>query len=225
VRIDKHSQRNRRWTWIRRLALIGGAAFLVLWGVSDVAIRVAASGRVYSKATLDAVPPVRAAVVLGCARTVRGGLNNLYYDRRIRAAADLYAAGKVRAIVVSGDNHVKGYDEPTDMKGDLVACGVPADRIVCDYAGFRTLDSVVRARKVFGLDDFIVVSQPFHVRRAIFIARGFGADARGYVAEDVSGRHSIKTSLREQLAKIAAVTDVILRRRPKFLGPLEEVPI
>ena len=209
---------------MRRIALILGACSLVLWGVADVAIRMASSGRVYSKATVDAIPSVRAAVVLGCSRTVSGGLGNLYYQRRIRAAAELYAAGKVRAVVVSGDNHVRSYDEPTDMKADLVACGVPVDRIVCDYAGFRTLDSVVRARKVFGLEEFVVVSQPFHVRRAVFIARGFGINAVGYEAEDVSGRHSVKTCLREQLAKIAAVIDVVIRRRPKFLGPQEQVP-
>ena len=189
-----------------------------------MAIRVASSGRVYSKATVDAVPSARAAVVLGCSRTVRGGLGNLYYQRRIRAAADLFASGKVRAVVVSGDNHIKSYDEPTDMKGDLVARGVPADRIVCDYAGFRTLDSVIRARKVFGLEDFVVVSQPFHVRRAVFLASGFGINAIGYEAEDVQGRHSVKTCLREQLAKIAALIDVVIRRQPKFLGPLEKVP-
>ena len=212
------------WMWLRRIALVLGVAFLILWIGSDVAIRVASSGRVYSKATLDAVPSARAAVVLGCSRTVRGGLGNLYYHRRIRAAADLFASGKVRAVVVSGDNHVRSYDEPADMKGDLIACGVPADRIVCDYAGFRTLDSVVRARKVFGLNDFIIVSQPFHARRAVFLARGFGINAVGYEAEDVSGRHSVKTCLREQLAKIAALVDVIIRRQPKFLGPLEKVP-
>ena len=208
----------------RRIALALGVAFLILWGGADAAIRVASSGRIYSNATVAAVSPARAAVVLGCSRRVRGGLGNLYYQRRIRAVADLYAAGKIRAVVVSGDNHVKSYDEPTDMKGDLVACGVPADRIVCDYAGFRTLDSVIRARKVFGLEDFIVVSQPFHVRRAVFLARGFGINAIGYEAEDVSGRHSVKTCLREQLAKIAALIDVVIRRQPKFLGPLEKVP-
>ena len=213
-----------RWARLRRIGLGLGVAFLILWGGADAAIRVASSGRVYSKTTVDAVPSARAAVVLGCSRTVRGGLGNLYYQRRIRAAADLYASGKVRAVVVSGDNHVKSYDEPTDMKGDLVACGVPADRIVCDYAGFRTLDSVIRASKVFGLNDFIVVSQPFHVRSAVFLARGFGINAVGYEAEDVSGRHSVKTCLREQLAKIAALIDVVIRRQPKFLGPLEKVP-
>ena len=212
------------WRRLRRVLLVLGMAFLLLWGGADAAIRVASSGRVYSKTTVDAVPSARAAVVLGCSRTVRGGLGNLYYQRRIRAAADHFASGKVRAVLVSGDNHVKSYNEPTDMKGDLVACGVPADKIVCDYAGFRTLDSVIRARKVFGLVDFVVVSQPFHVRRAVFLARGFGINAVGYEAEDVPGRYSVKTCLREQLAKIAALVDVVIRRQPKFLGPLEKVP-
>ena len=212
------------WRRLRRVLLVLGMAFLLLWGGADAAIRVASSGRVYSKTTVDAVPSARAEVVLGCSRTVRGGLGNLYYQRRIRAAADLFASGKVRAVLVSGDNHVKSYNEPTDMKGDLVACGVPADKIVCDYAGFRTLDSVIRARKVFGLVDFVVVSQPFHVRRAVFLARGFGINAVGYEAEDVPGRYSVKTCLREQLAKIAALVDVVIRRQPKFLGPLEKVP-
>ena len=198
------------WKRMRKIGLGLGVVFLLLWVGADAVIRVVSSGRVYSKATVDAVPSARAAVVLGCSRTVRGGRGNLYYQHRIRAAADLYAAGKVRAVIVSGDNHVKSYDEPTDMKGDLVACGVPADRIVCDYAGFRTLDSVVRARKVFGLE--------------VFLARGFGINASGYEAEDVSGRHSVKTRLREQLAKIAALIDVVIRRQPKFLGPLEKVP-
>jgi len=157
-------------------------------------------------------------------RTLPNGLNNLYFSRRIDAAAELYKAGKVDCLIVSGDNHVKGYDEPSDMKESLVKAGVPADRIVCDYAGFRTLDTVVRAKKVFGLDSFIIVSQPDHVRRAVFTARGFGCDAYGYAAKDVNGRYSIKTTIREQLAKIAAVADVVLRRSPKFLGPREPLP-
>ena len=104
---------------VRRISLVLGAGFLILWVGADVAMRVASLGRVYSKTTVDAVPSARAAVVLGCSRTVRGGLGNVYYQRRIRAAADLYAAGKVRTVVVSGDNHVRSYDEPTDMKGTI----------------------------------------------------------------------------------------------------------
>ena len=197
---------------------------LLLWGVADVGIRIASSGRLYDKTTIEQIPDARAAVVLGCVRVLRDGSRNQFYGYRIRAAADLYKAGKVKAVIVSGDNHVKGYDEPSDMKEDLVAAGIPSEKIVCDYAGFRTLDSVVRAKEVFGAERFIVVSQPFHVRRALFLAWGFGCDAYGYAAEDVRGINSAKTLLREQLAKIAALMDVVIRRRPKFLGRKERLP-
>ena len=209
---------------IVKFAAIGAALLLLAWGASAIAVYAVSSGRVFDSASMDAVPCRRAAVVMGCVRTLPNGLDNLYFSRRIDAAAELYKAGKVDCLIVSGDNHVKGYDEPSDMKESLAKSGVPADRIVCDYAGFRTLDTVVRAKKVFGLDSFIVVSQPDHVRRAVFTARGFGCDAYGYAAKDVNGRYSIKTTIREQLAKIAAVADVVLRRSPKFLGPREKLP-
>ena len=215
--------------WKRRLrilkvAAIAAALLLLAWGGAAIAVYAVSSGRMFDNTTIDAVPRRRVAVVLGCVRTLPNGLSNLYFSRRIDAAAELYKAGKVDCLIVSGDNHVKGYDEPSDMKESLAKAGVPADRIVCDYAGFRTLDTVVRAKKVFGLDSFIIVSQPDHVRRAVFTARGFGCDAYGYAAKDVNGRYSIKTTIREQLAKIAAVADVILRRSPKFLGPREPLP-
>ena len=178
---------------IVKFAAWGIVAALVAWGVSAIAVYWVSSGRVFDSTSIDAVPHPRAAIVLGCVRTLLNGLDNLYFSRRIDAAAELYKAGKVDCLVVSGDNHVKGYDEPSDMKEALVKAGVPADRIVCDYAGFRTLDTVVRAKKVFGLDSFIIVSQPDHLRRAVFTARGFGCDAYGYAAKDVNGRYSIKT--------------------------------
>ena len=197
---------------------------VLVWGIADMGIRIASSGRLYDKATIEQVPDARAAVVLGCVRILKDGCRNQFYGYRIRAASELYKAGKVKAIIVSGDNHMKGYDEPSDMKADLVSAGIPSEKIVCDYAGFRTLDSVVRAKEVFGAERFIVVSQPFHVRRALFLAWGFGCDAYGYVAEDVRGINSVKTLLREQLAKIAALMDVVIRRRPKFLGRKERLP-
>ena len=209
---------------IRRLIAWGTLSGLLVWGVADVSIRIASSGRLYDKTTMEQIPDARAAVVLGCVRILKDGSRNQFYGYRIRAAAELYKAGKVKAIIVSGDNHVKGYDEPSDMKEDLVSAGIPAEKIVCDYAGFRTLDSVVRARKVFGAEKFIVISQPFHVRRALFLAWGFGCDASGYAAEDVRGINSVMTLLREQLAKIAALMDVVIRRQPKFLGEREQLP-
>ena len=207
---------------IVKFAAWGIVAALVAWGVSAIAVYWVSAGRVFDKPS--DVPHCRAAVVLGCRKALPNGLLNLYFARRIAAAAELYKAGKVDCLIVSGDNHIKEYDEASDMKESLAEAGVPADRVVCDYAGFRTLDSVVRAKKVFGLDSFIVVSQKDHVRRAVFTAHGFGCNAYGYAAPDVNGRYSIKTTIREQLAKIAAVLDVILRRGPKFLGPRELLP-
>ena len=209
---------------VGRMLAYGTLAGLLVWGIADVGIRIASSDRLYDKTMVAQVPNARAAVVLGCVRILKDGCRNQFYGYRIRAAAELYKAGKVKAIIVSGDNHIKGYDEPSDMKEDLVAAGIPAEKIVCDYAGFRTLDSVVRAREVFGAEKFIVVSQPFHVRRALFLAWGFECDAYGYAAEDVRGINSAKTLLREQLAKIAALMDVVIRRRPKFLGRKERLP-
>ena len=197
---------------------------LVMWGGSVIAVNCSSAGRLFDKAQMDKIPHCRAAVVLGCCKILANGRLNLYFTRRISAAAELYKSGKVDCLVVSGDNHIKEYDEASDMKDSLVAAGVPAEHIVCDYAGFRTLDSVVRAKKVFGLDSFIVVSQKDHARRAVFTARGFGCDAFGYAAQEVKGPFSTKTRIREQFAKVAAVLDVILRRSPKFLGPREPLP-
>lgn len=208
-----------------RLAAIWAIGLALLaWGASALLISCFAYGRIFDRSSIADIPTHRAAVVLGCSQRVQGGQANLYFLLRMEAVEELFNAGKIDTVIVSGDNHVKGYDEPTDMKSALVSAGIPADRIVCDYAGFRTLDSVVRAKEVFGLDAFVIVSQPAHLKRAVFLARSFGCEAMGYAAEDVNGRYSIKTTLREQLAKIAAVLDALVRRDPKFLGPREELP-
>lgn len=216
-------------TWKRRRLLrrlvrlaLAGVAFVV---ACNLAVLVAAAGRVTPVGHAAEAPARRAAVVMGCVPKLRGGWDNPYFTARIEAAAELWRAGKVEALVVSGDNHVEWYDEPSEMKKALVAAGVPEDRIVCDYAGFRTLDSVVRAKTIFGLDSFLVVSQDFHVRRAIFLGRCRGLDIRGYAARGVPlGRLSSRTIVREPLARVAAVLDVLLGRRPRFGGPRVPLP-
>jgi SanA protein len=123
-------------------------------------------------------------------------------------------------LIVSGDNGSKQYDEPTAMKEDLVRRGVPPDAIYCDYAGFRTLDSIVRAERVFGQRRFMVVSQRFHNERAVFLARRHGLDAEAFDAGDVTGGSGWMTHLREYLARVQAVLDVtLLRTKPRFEGP------
>lgn len=213
-----------RRRWLRRVAwlALAGVAFIV---ACNLAVLIAAAGRVTPEGHEAEAPARRAAVVMGCIPKLAGGWDNPYFTARIEAAAALWRAGKVEALIVSGDNHVEWYDEPTEMKKALVAAGVPEDRIVCDYAGFRTLDSVVRARTIFGLDSFLVVSQDFHVRRAIFLGRCKGLDVRGCAARGVPlGRLSSRTVVREPLARVAAVLDVLLGRRPRFGGPPVPLP-
>lgn len=191
---------------------------LVLLIVTDRHVGSFSKGRIFD-APAD-VPHRRAALVLGCGKYVDGRLN-LFYQYRIDASVELWAAGKIDAILVSGDNSRKGYDEPSSMKADLIERGVPAEYIALDYAGFRTLDSVVRAQKVFGLADYIVVSQPFHCRRAIYLAHKTGQSVIGYCAADVAGASGLKIRLRETVARAKAVVDILLHKKPKFLGPIE----
>jgi SanA protein len=143
----------------------------------------------------------------------------------MQAAAALFRARKVDYLVVSGDNHVRGYDEPQDMKDSLVSLGVPQERIYCDYAGFRTLDSIVRVREIFGQTEVTVISQEFHNQRAIFIAQNRGVDAVGFNAPEVDAYNSFKTKCREVVARANMLLDLfVLRRRPRFLGQRIIIP-
>jgi len=167
---------------------------------------------------VDEVPKRRVALILGTSK-IAFGRPNLFYEYRLDAAEALYARGKVDRFLVSGDNSRKEYNEPEDMKKDLVARGIPEEIIVCDFAGFSTLDSVVRAKEVFGQTEILVVSQDFHCRRALFIARNHGIDAIGFAASDVEGLVAQKTYQREYLARAKAIVDVkLFDCGPKFLG-------
>lgn len=183
----------------------------------EVIVTTASRGRIHDRAA-DA-PQRRVGLVLGTGKRLVGGRENLFFTRRMETAVALFNTGRVDYLLVSGDNGTRYHDEPTDMKKDLVARGVPAEKIYCDYAGFRTLDSMVRAKKVFGVDSCLVISQRFHCRRAIFLARARGLDAEGVAARDVPLRHAIKAWLRERLARVAAVLDIFVwNRQPRFLG-------
>lgn len=187
---------------------------------ADVYVASFSKGRLYDNPA--DIPHRRAAVVLGCGKYIQGR-PNLFYLYRLNAAADLWHAGKIDAVLVSGDNSRKDYDEPTAMKADLVERGIPPEFIAVDYAGFRTLDSVIRAGEVFALDDYVVISQPFHCRRAVYLATRQGQSVIGYAAADVGGRHGLKVRLRETLARAAAVADILTSKQPRYLGPQEQM--
>lgn len=197
------------------LMLPVGIGCLIL--ACEFMVKKSSKGKIFS--TVETTPHCPVGLVLGCSQYLANGRQNLYFRYRIDAAEKLYKAGKVDVLIVSGDNHRKGYDEPSDMKSALIKRGVPAENIQCDYAGFRTLDSVIRARKVFCSDRIIVISQLFHGQRAIFIGNARGIDTLAFAARDVSRRAGLKTKLRERLARVKAVMDVtVLRKQPKFLG-------
>ncbi|OYW76637.1 MAG: hypothetical protein B7Z37_08070 [Verrucomicrobia bacterium 12-59-8] len=212
--------RKRWWLPVTVLAML---ALGFVFGCERWIMR-AAESRCFD--AVEAVPAAPVAVVLGTSERLADGRANLFFLPRMEAAAALFRSGRVKALIVSGDNGTQGYDEPTDMKRVLMQMGVPVEKIVCDYAGFRTLDSVVRAKEVFGQERVIFVSQRFHNARAIYLAHAFGIEAYGLDAKDVPVALSVKTFVREKLACVKAVLDVnMLGTKPKFLGEKVSVPL
>jgi SanA protein len=169
------------------------------------------------------IPNCKTAIVLGTSKSLSNGNPNLYFKYRIEAAAELFKTGKIQNIIVSGDNSVKGYTETEDMKNDLIALGVPAEKIFEDFAGFRTLDSVVRAKEIFGQTEVIFVSQKFHNERAIFLAEKFGIKAYGFNAKDVKKYFGFKTKIREYFARSKVFVDFLFGVEPKFGGEKIEI--
>ena len=161
----------------------------------------------------------RVGLVLGTSKYTRQGTVNLFYKYRLESAIQLYESCTIEKILVSGDNGSYSYNEPIMFYKDLVEAGIPKEDIYLDYAGFRTFDSVVRAKEVFQQNQFLVISQRFHNERALFIARQYGIEAYAYNAPNVSFNTSPKTYIREKLARVKAVLDVyILGTQPKYLG-------
>lgn len=205
--------------FLKRLMLLFFICVAIILAVVIYAnVKIPSDTQQYIYSNVDSIPDNSVAIVLGTSRYI-GGRPNIYFTNRIEAATQLYDAGKIRAFVVSGDNRHKSYNEPREMRRALVEAGVPDSIIHLDFAGFRTLDSVVRMGKVFGQKSFIVVSQRFHNERAIYLARHYGYDAYGYNAADLSlNRSSYRTKIREVFARVKVFVDLTLGTRPKFLG-------
>lgn len=168
---------------------------------------------------VNEIPSRKVGLVLGASKKTVRGTDNLYFTYRILAAYELFKANKVHYLLLSGDNHSKGYDEPSDMREALLALGIPDSCIVLDYAGFRTLDSVVRCNEVFGEDSITIISQEFHNQRALFIANKCNVNAIAFNSKEVTKNYSFKTRLRENFARVKCVLDIyVLHTSPKFLG-------
>ena len=198
--------------------LLSGIALLF------IADQIVGSSQQYTYQNVEQIPYNKVAVILGTSKYLLDGRRNEYFANRITAAAELYRSGKASYFLVSGDNATRSYNEPREMRRELLKAGIPAERIYSDYAGFRTLDSIVRANAVFGQRSFTIVSQGFHNERAIFVARHFGINAIGFNAKDVDAYSGLKTRTRELMARVLCLVDLyLLDKQPKFLG--EPVPI
>jgi len=187
----------------------------------NFAINSSAEGKTFSR--IEEAPKNRVGLVLGTAKKLTNGQPNLYYSYRIRATVALFNANKIEFVLVSGDNGSQYYNEPSTIKKDLIAGGIPAERIFLDYAGFRTLDSMVRAKEVFGLEKVTVISQKFHNQRAIYLAERKGLTAIGFNANDVTGNSGLKVHLREYLARVKVFIDLVFNTQPKFFGERIEI--
>ena len=205
--------------WFRRVIAAGalGVALAVLtMAGSALWIKGKSSGHTYAETT---VPNAPVALVLG-AQVYPDGTPSAYLTARLDLAKRLLDAGKVRAILLSGDHSRWEYDEPGTMQDYLVDRGVPTSRIVLDYAGFDTYDSCSRARRIFGVRQAIVVTQTFHLDRAVALCRHLGIDAAGVGDDSVQWMADIwrRNVVRERLAAVKAGYDAVSGRDPIFLG-------
>lgn len=212
--------------YIKRIAL-SLCAFLILAVAftvyANIKVEKAAVARLYT--SVDSIPYNKVGLLLGTNPLNKWGRPNSYFTNRIKTASELYLAGKVDFIIASGDNHTKDYDEPTAMRDSLMAHGVPENRIILDFAGFRTLDSVVRAKEVFGCDSLTIISQADHNARALYLAEANGIEAIAVSAPLRAGRWvRIRLAVREWLARDKMMLDIWFGKKPHFLGMKIEIP-
>src|SRR4051794_12504006 len=205
---------------LTRRAIGGVAALSVLALVVGIANAVVLLGGRGAQTDPRALPHAQAALVLG-AYVQPDGRPSAMLEDRLRAAAALYRDGRVDRVLASGDHGRPDYDEVNAMRRELVRLGVPDRDVFTDHAGFATLDSVVRARRVFGVHSAIVVTQAFHLPRALWLARQAGLMAYGLAAGrgDAYGSQGAFSRVREVLARTKAVADVATGAQPRFLGP------
>jgi SanA protein len=204
-----------------RIAVGGTVALALLVATANVIVLLGAKGTTADPA---AEPHAQVALVLGAGLNPDGRPSAMLEDR-LRAAVALYRDGRVDRILASGDHGRPGYDEPNAMRHELVRLGVPDADVFTDHAGFATLDSVVRAKKVFDVKSAIVVTQGFHLPRALWLARRAGLTAYGLEAGAGRGygRNGTKAQVREVIARTKAVGDILTGAKPKFLGPTVDV--
>lgn len=201
------------------IILVALSVISIVWANSTISKQT--ENKIYSD--VNTIPANNAGLLLGTSKLLKNGKMNQYFENRIVATARLFEAGKIKNVVISGDNGTKDYNEPEDMKNELVKRGIPENRIYLDYAGFRTFDSVYRMKEIFGQSSFTVISQEFHNQRAVYIAGTLGLQAIGFNAGEVNIFNGFKTKTREKFARVKVFIDLAMDKKPKFLGEKVEI--
>ena len=210
----------RRWPRLSKAAIGGAGVLALVVAASNVYVLLVSKGE--STGDVSAVPPAQVAIVPGALVMPNGKMSAMLADR-VRQASALWHAGKVQKVLVSGDHHTWGYDEPDTMRKALVSEGVPPQDVFEDHAGFDTWATMVRARGIFGVHDAVVVTQGFHMPRALFLADAAGIHATGLTADlHQWGWQGEKSGVREVLSRVKAIADVTLDS-PAMAGP--RIPI
>lgn len=208
--------------WIKILTLCFALSLLLTWWANR---QIQLNAQDFLFENLSGTPPCKTGLLLGTSSHLANGEVNPYWLHRIEAAELLLKSGKIRHLVISGDNSVKEYDEPSEMRTALIERGIDSNLLSRDFAGFRTLDSVVRMKVIFRQDSFLIVSQQFHNERAIYLAQQNGLVAFGFNAADVPESFGFKTRCREYLARVKALFDALLHVEPKYDGEVIELPV
>ena len=188
----------------------------------NIWILVSTSDQIFKE---DNFPPAqKVGLVLGTSRFIATGVKNEFFEERMNAAAQLFERGIIVHILVSGDNRSIYYNEPRDMLNALKERGVPQSAITLDYAGLRTLDSIVRCEQIFGQTSFIIITQEFHLYRALFIANYYGLNSYGFFLKSSQLSVPIKVRIRELVARVLAVLDLYLwNKKPEIMDEFRPI--
>jgi len=208
---------------IVRLYIPVAIAIILFIFYCSYAVQKNAEGKTFND--VSKIPYNKVGLLLGTCKTMKDKKTiNPFWKYRLEAAYELWKAKKIDRILISGDNGWHGYNEPQDFLDAFLALGVPDSCLICDFAGFRTHDSVIRCAKVFGQKKVTIISQEFHNDRALYIAQKYKLDAVGYNAKDVGFRNGLRTSIREKLARVKLFLDLyVFNTQPHFLGKSVEI--
>lgn len=214
--ILKHSSLKRAFRYLIAALLCSIISLVVI----NQAIGFYVRNQIYTD--INKLPYRPYGVVLGTSKYFGQNSINLFYHNRLLSTYELFSAGKVDYLLLSGDNRTHQYNEPRTMFQDLKKMGISTEFMYMDFAGFRTLDSVIRADRVFKAHSFTIITQKFHCERALFIAKYHNIDAICFVANYPQGYHFVR--FREFFARLQLLWDILIEKEPHFLGQPEPLP-